>query len=197
MDYNHNKLLGKFQRLELDIDYANKEYLGDEPFQDITDLSAKLYKLKCAFLQYDINGSGEIDYMTFHVMAQGLGIYRSMSELKKRVQEITGNKTCFITYKDCAMAMLGRRSTMCQRILTYSEKGGEFVRRPCLLDSKAPSYVSYLEFAVHPSRNMPLSPVQYFPPPPPPSPADMDVFSVTRTFSTAHHSFGKLKRGLE
>ncbi|XP_075471597.1 allograft inflammatory factor 1-like [Ascaphus truei] len=164
------KQLERREKLEKEIYYANKEYIADGPFQDITDLQSKLEKLKCAFMQNDPDCKGEMDYTTLHVMAQDLGITRTLMELKQQVQEITGNIGNSIPYKDCAMAMLGRRSTMCQRIMQYNVQGGEVGKRVCLLDDAAPHYITRTEVTLSSAL---LSPVAVFSPPPPPSPADM------------------------
>ncbi|XP_073427639.1 allograft inflammatory factor 1-like isoform X2 [Dendrobates tinctorius] len=169
-------------KLQFQIDHTNKEYLEDEPFHDISNLTVKLEKLKSAFLRHDPTSNGEIDYTSFHAMAQDLGIFRSVAALQERAQDVTGNTRNALSYRDCAMAMLGRRSTMCQRIMRYSGKNGNFENRPCWLDRIKPLYVSRLEVTLSPS--LP-SPITFLPPPPPPSPADMTTTESTRTYPAA------------
>ncbi|XP_073501339.1 allograft inflammatory factor 1-like [Phyllobates terribilis] len=158
------------------------EYLEDGPFRDISNLDVKLEKLKSAFLRHDPASNGEIDYTAFHAMAQDLGIFRSVAALQERVQDITGNTRNALSYRDTVMTMLGRRSTMCQRIMTYSGKNGDFENRPCWLDRIKPLYVSRLEVTLSPS--LP-SPITFLPPPPPPSPADVTTMENTRTYPAA------------
>ncbi|XP_075040152.1 allograft inflammatory factor 1-like [Mixophyes fleayi] len=174
--------LVKRETLEKDIDHTNKEYIEDEPFQDIANLAAKLDKLKSVFMKYDHTSVGEIDYYAFHALARDLGIITTSAELRKRVHEITGNTRNVIPYKDCAMAMLGRRSTMCQRIMRYNIKERDFQKRSCWLERITPSYVSNLEFAVHSCHHFEMS---LLPPLPPPSPADMRAGKTTKTYSAA------------
>nr|XP_033817640.1 allograft inflammatory factor 1-like isoform X2 [Geotrypetes seraphini] len=152
---------------EGEINFVIKEYLTDEPFQDIGDLQGKLEKLKYMFMKYDPSSKGDIDYDTLSILVRELGFFRSPSELKKLMQEITGNRSNAVTFKDFAMMMLGRRSTMCQRIMRYNENRGEPLKLPCLLDKV--SYVSFVNITL--SRGL-LSPLMYYPPAPPPSPAD-------------------------
>ncbi|XP_067388544.1 allograft inflammatory factor 1-like isoform X2 [Emydura macquarii macquarii] len=154
------------EKQEKEFCLVNKEYLADEPFQDIPELWEKLDQLKGMFMRYDATRAGEIDYPTMSRILQEFAVFRSPSELKVLAQEITGNSGNTIPYKDFAMVMLGRRSTMCQRIMRYDGNGGEAVRRPSLMD--AGLYVSYLECTLS---GVP-SPLSTLPPPPPPSPAD-------------------------
>ncbi|XP_040216067.1 allograft inflammatory factor 1-like [Rana temporaria] len=155
------------EKLETDIHFINKELIEDEPFKDITNLAVKLDKLKRLFMKYDYSSRGEIDYIAFHAMARELRVFTTLAELRKRVQEITGNARNIISYKDTAMAVLGQRSTMCQRIMKHN---GDFDKKTCWLDSTHPSYLGYLEFSAHSPLQSPITPM---PPPPPPSPADM------------------------
>ncbi|XP_029474013.1 allograft inflammatory factor 1-like [Rhinatrema bivittatum] len=152
---------------EREINFVIKDYLTDEPFQDIGDLQGKLEKLKYMFMKYDSSRRGEIDYDTLSILIRELGFFRTPSELKKLVQETTGNRGSAVTYKDLAMIVLGRRSTMCQRIMHYSENRGAALRMPCLLDKV--SYVSFVHITL--SREIP-SPLAAYPPAPPPSPAE-------------------------
>ncbi|XP_071983621.1 allograft inflammatory factor 1-like isoform X2 [Engystomops pustulosus] len=166
----------------MDINHTNKEYTEDGPFQDIAHLTVKLERLKRVFLRHNPTSDGEIDYVALHAMAMDLGIVRTLPDLKKRVQYVTGNTRSTLNYKDCAMAMLGRRSTMCQRILRFSGQDGEYEKRPCWLDRMTPSYISHLEFTVTSGL---LSPIALLPPPPPPSPADVGAMQNTGTYPAA------------
>ncbi|XP_056384054.1 allograft inflammatory factor 1-like [Hyla sarda] len=174
--------MSALKTFQVDVPLCEQEYLRDEPFQDITHLAGKLEKLKRVFMKYDRSSDGEIDYVTLHAMAQDLGIITTVAELEKRVQDITGNTKNALSYKDCAMAILGRRSTMCQRIRSFSGQDGEFEKRPCWLDRVFLSYVSHLEFTLSPNL---LSPIAFLPPPPPPSPADSGAMENTQTYPAA------------
>ncbi|XP_030063234.1 allograft inflammatory factor 1-like [Microcaecilia unicolor] len=156
---------GQHEFQEGEINFVIKEYLADEPFQDIENLQGKLEKLKCMFMKYDASSKGEIDYDTLSIMVQELGFFRTPSEMKKLVQETTGNRSNVVTFKEFAMVMLGRRSTMCQRIMRYNENRRELLKMPCLLDKV--SYVSFVNITL--SRGLP-SPLAYYLPAPPPSP---------------------------
>ncbi|XP_069825158.1 allograft inflammatory factor 1-like isoform X2 [Dendropsophus ebraccatus] len=158
------------------------EYLQDESFQDVTCLAAKLEKLKNVFMKYDPTSDGEIDYMALDSMAYDLGIIQTLAELKKRVQEITGNSRNALTYKDCAMTMLGRRSTICQRRMRYSGQDEEFEKKPCWLDRLSLSFVSRFDFSFSSGLQ---SPITHLPPPPPPSPADIGAMENTGTYPAA------------
>ncbi|XP_072275315.1 allograft inflammatory factor 1-like [Pyxicephalus adspersus] len=158
------------EKLEMNINLINKEYIGDVPFKDITNLAIKLEKLKRLFMKYDYSSGGEIDYTAFHALARELRVFTTLAELKKRVQEITGSTRNILSYEDCAMAMLGRRSTMCQRKMRNHGEDGDFDKKACWLDCTHASYFGYLEFSIPSPLNSPITPL---PPPPPPSPADM------------------------
>ncbi|XP_006017806.1 allograft inflammatory factor 1-like [Alligator sinensis] len=152
---------------EMELYLVNKEYLADEPFQDIPNLQEKLELLKGAFLEYDAMHTGEIDYPTLSNLLREFQVFRSLLELRVRVQDITGNAGSTVPYKDFVMAMLGRRSTMCQRFLQYSGKEGDAVKKPSLIEPG--SHASYLG----PETECISSPLSTLPPPPPPpSPAD-------------------------
>uniref|UniRef100_A0A8C8S6E2 Uncharacterized protein n=1 Tax=Pelusios castaneus TaxID=367368 RepID=A0A8C8S6E2_9SAUR len=56
--------------------------------------------------------SGNQYYPTMSRMLQDFGVFRNPLELKALAQEITGNAGSAIPYKDFAMVVLGRRSTM-------------------------------------------------------------------------------------
>ncbi|XP_053894067.1 allograft inflammatory factor 1-like [Malaclemys terrapin pileata] len=154
------------EKQEKEFCLINKEYLADEPFRDITNLQAKLDQLKDVFMGYDATRTGEIDYPTMSRILQEFGVFQSPLELKALVQEITGNTGSTVPYKDFTMVMLGRRSTMCQRIMHYNGKGGGAMKRPSLMNSGP--CVTYLESTLS---RVP-SPLTTLPPPPPPSPAD-------------------------
>ncbi|XP_050819395.1 allograft inflammatory factor 1-like [Gopherus flavomarginatus] len=154
------------EKQEKEFCLINKEYLADEPFRDIPNLQAKLDQLKGMFMGYDATRTGEIDYPTMSRILQEFGVFQNPLELKTLVQEITGNTGSTVPYKDFTMVMLGRRSTMCQRIMHYDGKGGGAVKRPSLMD--AGPYITYLECTLS---GVP-SPLTTLPPPPPPSPAD-------------------------
>ncbi|KAM4642147.1 allograft inflammatory factor 1-like [Discoglossus pictus] len=172
---------GKCDWVEHEINIANKEYLGDEPFQDIPDLSAKLEKLKDLFIRHDSDKNGEIDYGNLHEMAQSIDILLTDMELKKRVHEITGNTSNSLSYKDCAMTFLGRRSTMCQRIMKYSGKN-YLEKQSCLLEIKRTTlHTSNLVINV-PSA-FPSTTILFPSPPPPTSPAD--IAAGTNTYPAA------------
>ncbi|XP_077307139.1 allograft inflammatory factor 1-like isoform X2 [Lithobates pipiens] len=153
----------------MDIHFINKELIEDEAFKDITNLAVKLDKLKRLFMKYDYASIGEIDYIAFHAMARELRVFTTLAEQKKRVQEITGNTRNILSYKDTAMAVLGQRSTVCQR-MTHNGDDGDFDKKSCWLDCTHTSYLGYLEFSAHSPLQSPITPI---PPPPPPSPADM------------------------
>ncbi|XP_069825159.1 allograft inflammatory factor 1-like isoform X3 [Dendropsophus ebraccatus] len=150
------------------LTFQYSEYLQDESFQDVTCLAAKLEKLK--------------NYMALDSMAYDLGIIQTLAELKKRVQEITGNSRNALTYKDCAMTMLGRRSTICQRRMRYSGQDEEFEKKPCWLDRLSLSFVSRFDFSFSSGLQ---SPITHLPPPPPPSPADIGAMENTGTYPAA------------
>nr|XP_032662004.1 allograft inflammatory factor 1-like [Chelonoidis abingdonii] len=154
------------EKQEKEFCLINKEYLADEPFRDIPHLQAKLDQLKGMFMGYDATHTGEIDYPTMSRILQEFGVFQNPLELKTLVQEITGNTGSTVPYKDFTMVMLGRRSTMCQRIMHYNGKGGGAVKMPSLMD--AGTYVTFLECTLS---GVP-SPLTTLPPPPPPSPAD-------------------------
>ncbi|KAM4021799.1 allograft inflammatory factor 1-like [Anomaloglossus baeobatrachus] len=176
------KQIQRRTKLEFHIDHTNQEYLEDEPFRDISNLDVKLEKLKRAFLRHDPTSDGEIDYIACKAMALELGISRSLAELQMRVQDIIGTTRNALSYRDCAMMMLGRRSTMRQRIMRYTGQGGNFENRPCWLDRMKPLYVSHLEITLSSSLQ---SPITLLPPPPPPSPADMATMENTNPYPAA------------
>ncbi|XP_058875582.1 allograft inflammatory factor 1-like isoform X2 [Acipenser ruthenus] len=150
------------QKQEAELSAFNK-FLADLPFLNIPDLRGKLERLKWKFIEHDPQHSGEIDLLVLGCVVQELGSPRTQAELTALVQDLTGNHGNNIPYRDFVMVMLGRRSSMCARIMRCSGVGCVEGKKPCLISAAHPpgSPVGALP-----------SPLSLLPPPPPPSPAD-------------------------
>ncbi|XP_055983553.1 allograft inflammatory factor 1 [Sorex fumeus] len=109
------------QRLE----EINKQFRDDPKYSDDEELPSKLEAFKEKYMEFDLNGNGDIDIMSLKRMLEKLGVAKTHLELKKLIREVSGGSGETFSYSDFLRMMLGKRSAILKMILMYEEKARE------------------------------------------------------------------------
>ncbi|XP_038227746.1 allograft inflammatory factor 1 [Dermochelys coriacea] len=112
------------------LDSLNKEFLDDPKYSTDEDLLEKLEAFKKKYMEFDLNGNGDIDIMALKQMLEKLGAAKTHLELKKMITEVTGDLGETIGYRDFVHMMLGKRSAIFKLILMYEDKAKEKEEKP-------------------------------------------------------------------
>ncbi|XP_067416333.1 allograft inflammatory factor 1 [Emydura macquarii macquarii] len=112
------------------LDTLNKEFLDDPKYNTDEDLAEKLEAFKKKYMDFDLNGEGDIDIMALKRMLEKLGAAKTHLELKKMITEVTGGLGESISYRDFVRMMLGKRSAIFKLILMYEDKAKEKEEKP-------------------------------------------------------------------
>ncbi|XP_030403801.1 allograft inflammatory factor 1 isoform X1 [Gopherus evgoodei] len=112
------------------LDSLNKEFLDDPKYSTDEDLPEKLEAFKKKYMEFDLNGEGDIDIMALKRMLEKLGAAKTHLELKKMITEVTGGLGETIGYRDFVRMMLGKRSAIFKLILMYEDKAKEKEEKP-------------------------------------------------------------------
>ncbi|CAM5159385.1 unnamed protein product [Eretmochelys imbricata] len=112
------------------LDSLNKEFLDDPKYSTDEDLPEKLEAFKKKYMEFDLNGNGDIDIMALKRMLEKLGAAKTHLELKKMITEVTGGLGETIGYRDFVHMMLGKRSAIFKLILMYEDKAKEKEEKP-------------------------------------------------------------------
>ncbi|XP_072801466.1 allograft inflammatory factor 1 isoform X1 [Vicugna pacos] len=119
------------------LNEINKQFLDDPKFNSDEDLPSKLEAFKIGailfafsshpekYMEFDLNGNGDIDIMSLKQMLEKLGVPKTHLELKKLIQEVSSGSGETFSYSDFLKMMLGKRSAILKMILMYEEKARE------------------------------------------------------------------------
>ncbi|XP_062954187.1 allograft inflammatory factor 1 [Cynocephalus volans] len=107
------------------LDEINKQFLDDPKYSSDEHLPAKLEAFKKKYMEFDLNGNGDIDIMSLKRMLEKLGVPKTHLELKKLIREVSGSSVESFSYPDFLTMMLGKRSAILKMILMYEEKARE------------------------------------------------------------------------
>ncbi|XP_045049063.2 allograft inflammatory factor 1 isoform X1 [Desmodus rotundus] len=134
-------------RQEESLNEINKQFLDDPKYSSDEDLPSKLEAFKSEgktigvdgsqsspsafsphpekYMEFDLNGNGDIDIMSLKRMLEKLGVPKTHLELKKLIKEVSGDSGETFNYSDFLRMMLGKRSAILKMILMYEEKARE------------------------------------------------------------------------
>ncbi|XP_070101431.1 allograft inflammatory factor 1 isoform X1 [Equus przewalskii] len=117
------------------LDEINKQFLDDPKYSSDEDLPSKLEAFKSEgktagvegekYMEFDLNGNGDIDIMSLKRMLEKLGVPKTHLELKKLIKEVSSGSGETFSYTDFLRMMLGKRSAILKMILMYEEKARE------------------------------------------------------------------------
>ena len=121
--YQGGKAFGALKKQqELHLDEINKQYLGDDDYQDkeeFPDLKGTLEAYKKQFMEFDLDNSGDIDLMELKMMMEKLDQAKTHLELKKMIAEVDRENRGSISYNDFLFMMLGKKSSVLKLILKF------------------------------------------------------------------------------
>nr|NP_001229672.1 allograft inflammatory factor 1 [Ornithorhynchus anatinus]ABU86910.1 Aif1 [Ornithorhynchus anatinus] len=120
------KAYGEFLlQQEQRLDGINQQFLDDPKYSTDEELPQKLRAFSKKYMEFDLNGDGDIDIMSLKRMLEKLGTPKTHLELKKMIGEVAGGQRETISYQDFVRMMLGKKSAIFKIILMYEEKGRE------------------------------------------------------------------------
>ncbi|XP_011855866.1 PREDICTED: allograft inflammatory factor 1 isoform X4 [Mandrillus leucophaeus] len=94
------------------LDEINKQFLDDPKYSSDEDLLSKLEGFKEKYMEFDLNGNGDIDIMSLKRMLEKLGVPKTHLELKKLIGEVSSGSGETFSYPDFLRMMLGKRSAI-------------------------------------------------------------------------------------
>ncbi|XP_006896258.1 PREDICTED: allograft inflammatory factor 1 [Elephantulus edwardii] len=126
VDLQGGKAFGQLKaQQEERLEEINKQFLEDPKYSSDEDLPCKLETFKKKYMEFDLNGNGDIDIMSLKRMMEKLGVPKTHLELKKLIQEVSSGSGETFSYHDFLRMMLGKRSAILKMILMYEEKARE------------------------------------------------------------------------
>ncbi|XP_013379755.1 uncharacterized protein LOC106151192 isoform X2 [Lingula anatina] len=75
------------------LERMNRMYLLDDRYRDVDHLQEKLHVYKNLFLEFDENGSGDIDALELKRMLQKLGVHRTNLEIRRMIAEVDSDSS--------------------------------------------------------------------------------------------------------
>lgn len=122
-DRQGGKKFGELKaRQENNLEAINQEYLNDESYKEVEDLAERLKAYKQQFLEYDLDNSGDIDFMELKYMLEKIGQAKTHLECKKMIKEVNKRETDTINYQEFLDMMLGSKNSVLRLILLFEEK---------------------------------------------------------------------------
>lgn len=123
----HDKQGGKkFGQLkskqEMSLDSINQEYLEEDAYKEVEDLAEKLKAYKAQFMEFDLDNSGDIDFMELKQMLEKIGQPKTHLECKKMIKEVNKRDSDTINYREFLDMMLGSKNSVLRLILLFEEK---------------------------------------------------------------------------
>nr|AAB06590.1 BART-1 [Rattus norvegicus] len=101
-------------------------YPGIAQLSHTANPTMQLYSLlsfyPAKYMEFDLNGNGDIDIMSLKRMLEKLGVPKTHLELKKLIRELSSGSEETFSYSDFLRMMLGKRSAILRMILMYEEK---------------------------------------------------------------------------
>ncbi|XP_004711753.1 allograft inflammatory factor 1 [Echinops telfairi] len=125
-DVQGGKAFGQLKaQQEEQLEEINKQFLDDPKYSSDEDLPSKLEVFKQKYMEFDLNGNGDIDIMSLKRMLEKLGATKTHLELKKLIQDVSSGSGETFSYADFIRMMLGKRSALLKMILMFEEKTKE------------------------------------------------------------------------
>nr|AHZ89388.1 allograft inflammatory factor-1 [Hirudo medicinalis] len=122
-DKQGGKNFGKIKQQQNDtLDEINQQYLEHESYKDVEDLAEKLASYKKQFVEFDLDNSGDIDFMELKQMLEKIGQPKTHLECKKMIKEVNKSDTGTICYTEFLDMMLGAKNSVLRLILLFEEK---------------------------------------------------------------------------
>jgi allograft inflammatory factor 1 len=122
-DKQGGKTFGKIKaQQESNLEAINQEYLDDESYKEVEDLADKLVRYRKQFIEFDLDNSGDIDFMELKQMLEKIGQPKTHLECKKMIKEVNKTDTGTINYREFLDMMLGSKSSVLRLILLFEEK---------------------------------------------------------------------------
>ncbi|XP_072014505.1 allograft inflammatory factor 1-like [Amphiura filiformis] len=107
------------------LDDINLEVVQNGDYKDVEDLDEKLETYKGKFIEYDLDGSGDLDVTDVSYMMEKLGQPKNVLEKKKIIAEIDLDGSGTVSYREFLKMMLGNKSSIMKIILMFEEKNKE------------------------------------------------------------------------
>lgn len=107
------------------LEGINEEFRNDDTYKDIEDLEEKLTQYKEKFLEFDLDTSGDINFMSLKRMLEKLGSAKTHKELLKIVAEVDTTGSGTISYREFLWMMLGGKKCILRLILFFESVGQE------------------------------------------------------------------------
>ncbi|ESO06219.1 hypothetical protein HELRODRAFT_63970, partial [Helobdella robusta] len=104
------------------LDDINEEYLTHEAYKEVEDLVGKLASYKKQFVEFDLDNSGDIDFMELKQMLEKIGQPKTHLECKKMIKEVNKTDTGTINYREFLDMMLGSKNSVLRLILLFEER---------------------------------------------------------------------------
>lgn len=122
-DKQGGKKFGQLRaKQETDLDNINQEYLDHEAYKDVEDLAGRLLAYKHQFMEFDLDNSGDIDFMELKHMLEKIGQPKTHLECKKMIKEVNKRDSDTINYREFLDMMLGAKNSVLRLILLFEEK---------------------------------------------------------------------------
>ncbi|KJE94609.1 allograft inflammatory factor [Capsaspora owczarzaki ATCC 30864] len=124
MAHQGGKAFGQLKAKQAtDLDGINAEFLSSGTYEDLTE--ERLVEYRTKFMEYDLDHSGDIDLMELKQMMEKLGQAKTHLELKKMIAEVDLEGQGTISYRSFLTMMLGKKSSILQKILMFEEMNKE------------------------------------------------------------------------
>ncbi|XP_025846196.1 allograft inflammatory factor 1 isoform X3 [Vulpes vulpes] len=119
-DLQGGKAFGLLKAQQEDrLDEINKQFLDDPKYSSDEDLPSKLEAFKKKYMEFDLNGDGDIDIMALKRMLEKLGVPKTHLELKKLIREVSSSSGETFSYSDFLKMMLGKKSAILKMFYSY------------------------------------------------------------------------------
>jgi len=123
MDHQGGKKFGEIKKQQqAALESINEEYLHDDAYKDVEDLSDKLKSYQNQFMEFDMDNSGDIDFEELKLMLEKIGQPKTHLECKKMIKEIDKTNSGTIHYREFLDMMLGSKNSVLRLILLFEEK---------------------------------------------------------------------------
>lgn len=119
---------GKAYGLQLEqkarmLEEINEEFRTDDTYKDVEDMEQKLNDYKEKFMEFDLDISGDINYMGLKLMLEKLGAPKTHKEILKIVGEVDTTGSGTISYREFLWMMLGGKNCILRLILFFESVG--------------------------------------------------------------------------
>lgn len=105
-----------------ELESINQEYLEEDSYKEVEDLAERLQAYKAQFMEFDLDNSGDIDFMELKQMLEKIGQPKTHLECKKMIKEVNKRDSDTINYREFLDMMLGSKNSVLRLILLFEEK---------------------------------------------------------------------------